>query len=307
MGCGNSAKNAFMDTFRKMSQLKNIEILDISIEKQPFFDLIQELSLNQNVESFAMRNVDLLGDNNSNIIILSKTLEKKKTIKRIEFKCINGLGEKVGKSILMLSERLPDLEFLSLIEIKLEDEDARYIGKIFEDSNLAMNTLNLSGNFFNSELEPLLYSFKNLVNIKTLILQKFGLNKFNSVTLLTSLANVTKLEELDLSNNSLRSAVKYFDGVLESNKNLKILKLNNSTIADKHFSYLDDILRKNTSVRFLELNSNDLGKDSAGTVKSLIEGNSTLVTIYMLQNKLRMTHVEDLIQTKHKHRCIMEF
>lgn len=61
MGCGTTPKKRFYQTLEKIKKLKHVEVADINLEKQPFYELLQGIASSKEIEMFTLRNVDIEG------------------------------------------------------------------------------------------------------------------------------------------------------------------------------------------------------------------------------------------------------
>lgn len=225
----------------------------------------------------------------------------------IELTSVPSLGSLKGKSVLNLVLKLKKLSTLKLIELEFDEEDISYINQAWyvEES---LEELHFSGNSLPEESkQSILSSISNLSRLKVLHLEKFGLNSSNCEFIYEALSQLVNLEELYLANNSLNRCIPGISAVIKSNSKLCLICMNNCSLDDVDFSALDDILIENTTVERLYLNMNEIGDRSVGTVRNLLEGNSTIKELYLLRNKIRMFHLEEVMEKKHKHRVVMEY
>lgn len=306
MGCGNSHQYKIQDTIRNLEFESSVEISDLSLAKQPYFDLLNIFAKNNHCTSFVMRNVELT-EKCDTLYELSKFIQKKTHISSLEIKSLNNLGNYAGKSLLSIMTELRDIHALKLIDVDFKNNDTKYISQAFEVEN-SLTHLVFNGSFFSGEaMETFLQGFQYLNTTKILNLEKLGIKDNNADILYNALTNVSELTDLNISNNALGSSVPLINKVLEANVQLLKLTLSNCYINDKSFSALQDVLSLNKTLFFLDLSINQITDISGDTLKCLLEENNSIKTIYLLQNKIRMISVKSKLPSAEIYRVVMEY
>lgn len=59
MGCGSSANQIIQDTIKNVEFNRTVEISNLSLSRQPYFDLLMLLAKNKNCVNFKMKNVEI--------------------------------------------------------------------------------------------------------------------------------------------------------------------------------------------------------------------------------------------------------
>ncbi len=59
MGCGNSSNQIIQETIKNVEFNRTVEICNLSLSRQPYFDLLMLLAKNKNCVNFKMKNVDI--------------------------------------------------------------------------------------------------------------------------------------------------------------------------------------------------------------------------------------------------------
>jgi hypothetical protein len=306
MGCNPSKRDIFINTAKQASIIKNIVVEDIQIEKQPFYDFLNEISRNHILEQFKMRNVEINGEFKKMISIVN-TLRYKKTLKSLELIKLPDLGDKKGKACLCLIDELPNLERLIFQECDLEDNDQEFISNIISLNKKNLIYFDISGNFFQNRILKLLSSFKNNENFQTIILEKLNIDQFSVDVLLFALQNNNRLKELNLSNNPIKNGIFYFKSFLKHNPNLIKLLLINCNIDDYHLFILFDGLKENKCLLELNLNYNEITSEATNHIKEFFEKNQTLNNLYLLNNKITFKDLEFILHNQDLSKCIVEY
>ena len=306
MGCTPSNKDIFIETAKNASSLKELSVDDIKIEKQPFYDFLNEVSRNHNLEVFRLKKVEIVGDFKK-MISITNTLRYKKTLKTLELIELPNLGEKKGKACQCLIDELPLLEKFIFQESELDDSDQEYISNIIAFNKKHLTYLDISGNYFAKRIIDLLKSFKDNDSIKTLILEKMYINQHCIDVLLYALENNKSLLELRLSNNPLKHGVDHFKAFFRHGHNLTKLILINCDLNDMNFGSIMEALRDNKSLLELNLNYNGITKNGVFILKAFFEKNQTLMNIYMLSNKICIKDLEFTLYDVDLKKCIVEY
>lgn len=233
-------------------------------------------------------------------------MKKKDNLKSFTLFGIDTLGDQKGKSLAILMKECKSIETLVLKEINLNSEDAPLIAKMLSLYSSSLKFLDLSGNFFHKELSAVLDSFKNNNSIVSIRLQKMNLTEKPFMHLLQAIKNSSSLTELDVSNNSIKSGVEHFKSVAEDLKKLEILQLNNCEIDDSSFVLLVGGLKLNKSLKTMELNNNKLTEKSGTHIKDLLDNAKTIEYLYILQNKVRMRDLINILDNSSYSKVIGE-
>lgn len=192
------------------------------------------------------------------------------------------------------------------MELDLTDADSEFLGNILSNNYPNFKILKLSGIFLGENIRFFLEGLENNSHIEELTLQKMNLKKENISFLLKSLKNNNYLTNLDISNNPIGDAVKYFREDNEYFNTLKVLKMNNCDINDTNVEYLFDSLKLNSSISVLELNSNLLTNESKDHFISLFNVNVSIKTIYLLKNKIYKRKISSSFKNKDIVKLVME-
>jgi len=198
------------------------------------------------------------------------------------------------------------VEKITLVELDFTDADSEFLGKILSNNYPNFKILKLSGIFLGENIKYFLEGLKNNSTIEELSLQKMNLRKENISFLLNSLKNNNHLLSLDISNNPIGEAVKYFQGDEEYFNNLNRLKMNNCDIDDDRIKYLLDSFVLNKSIECLELNNNQLTNECKTHFISFFNLNNSVKTIYLLKNKFYKRGVSSSFRNKDIVKMVME-
>jgi len=215
-------------------------------------------------------------------------------------------GKKLAKSIAKILQDSPNVEKVTLVELDFTDADSEFLGKILSNNYPNFKILKLSGIFLGENIKYLLEGLKDNSFIEELTLQKMNLRKENIFFLLNSLKNNNHLVSLDISNNPIANAVKYFRDDAEYFNSLKTLKMNNCDLNDHNIEYLLESLKFNNSINCIELNSNELTNDCKDHFISLFNLNETITTIYLLKNKIYKREISTSFKNKDIVKMVME-
>ena len=290
-------KEIFLRIAKQSSNLKEIIINDIQIEKQPFYDFMNEISRNDVIEKFSLKKVEIVG-NFKKMISIVNTLRYKKSLKSLEFIEIPNLGEKKGKACLCLINELPNIEQFIFKDSELGDTDQEFISCIISLKKKNFFHLDLSGNYFQNKLFELLKSFKDNDSLTTICLEKMNINEHCIDVLLYGLKNNLNLTELKLSNNPIKNGMKHFKSLFNYQNNLTKLSLENCNINDISFESLLKGLIENKILKELNLNYNDITQNGKYALKDFFSINNTLTSIYLLRNKLRNNDIIYFLDSK---------
>lgn len=202
---------------------------------------------------------------------------------------------------------LREIQALKLIDVEFKSQDVKYIYDAFEVEN-SLTQLVFNGSYFYGEdMKVFLDGFKFCNTTKILNLERLGIKDDNAEYLFNALTKVFELCELNISNNALKGSIIHLGKVLDANKNLTKLTLNNCFINDKAFSGLQDVLSSNKTLIFLDLSINDITDISGDTLKCLLEENTTIKNIYLLQNKIRLISCKNRLPGSEIYRVVMEY
>lgn len=215
-------------------------------------------------------------------------------------------GTKLAKSIAKILQDSPNVEKITLVELDLTDSDSEFLGKILSNNYPNFKILKLSGIFLGENIKYFMEGLKDNYCIEELSLQKMNLHKENIFFLLDSLKNNNHLISLDISNNPIDDAVKYFCEDPEYFNSLKTLKMNNCSLNDDNIEYLFESFTFNKSILCVELNSNQLTNDCKKHFISLFNMNETIKTIYLLKNKIYKRQVCSNFKNKDIVKLVME-
>jgi Ran GTPase-activating protein (RanGAP) involved in mRNA processing and transport len=115
------------------------------------------------------------------------------------------------------------------------------------------------------------------------------------VFLLEAVSKNSCLIRLDVSNNPINEGVRGFHEF--SLMNIVTLQMNNCGINDLYLSIVLKGLQTNNSLRILELNQNEITNDSINDVKEFFDKNSTLKTIYLLNNQIEKNALSNVLRS----------
>jgi hypothetical protein len=306
MGCGGSTKARFMKIFETSTTSKEILIEKVTLEKQPYFDLLSNISMNKNLEAFMMKHVHILGTDYNKMVHLVKTLQRVSTLKSLELIGLSDLENKKGQSIYFVIKQLDNLERLVIRELDLDEDDAKYIKHTIELNKIKLTYLDLGNNFFGVKLKSICLSFAANTSFSTIILTKVNMRGEELTALLQSLKNNPVLELLDLSHNTLGDSVEYFTPDFFLSVNLQKLFLNNCEIDSHNLIAMLGNLKDNKKMTHLELNNNHIEDTCANKIALFFQINKTLNFLYLLQNKIRQRDILNIVPNSDLKRCIIE-
>ena len=160
-----------------------------------------------------------------------------------------------------------DLKKMYINGNMITDEAAKAIA-IVVSCNRKLQSLDLSRNYFTSEVFIRIFESKSTIHLRKLNISSNEINVEAALSIGTVLSLNSKLEELDLSNNRMQTpaATIIFKNLKESS-NLKKIYINDNLIADEAVDELAIVLLNNTSLQKLDLSYNDLS--ASDTVKIL--------------------------------------
>jgi hypothetical protein len=233
-------------------------------------------------------------------------LENNLTLKQVKLVSLIKAGKKLAKSIAKILQDSPNVEKISLVELDFTDADSEFLGDILSNNYPNFKILKLSGIFLGENIKYFLEGLKDNIYIEELTLQKMNLKKENIFFLLNSLKNNNHVASLDISNNPIGNAVKYFRDDPEYFNYLKTLKMNNCDINNENVEYLLDSFKLNKSVICVELNTNQLTNECKEHFISMFNLNDTIKTIYLLKNKIYKRQISSSFKNKDIVKLVME-
>jgi len=200
----------------------------------------------------------------------------------------------------------PNLEKVTLIELDFLSEDTIYIGDILYKNYPHFKILKLSGIFLDENIKYFFDGLKENRYIEELILLKMNLREDSILYLLNGLKNNIYLRILDISNNPIGEAVKYFCEDADYFNNISTIKLNNCDITDNYLEFILKSIELNKSIKTLELNINNITNYSKEYFISFFRLNNTLTKIYLLKNKINRRGISSSIKSKDLIKMVLE-
>ena len=276
---------------------------NLSLDKQSFFDLLNELEKNENLTSFHMENV-LIESVADKVILLARVLMKKNKLKIFKLVSLNNLGRKLGFSIAKVMEGCKLVEKLVIKDLEIEEDDSKLIRLIIENLSQNLIYFEMSLIFFRSKQRQFLEGFCSNNKIQELVLQKISLKEDDFIYLIEALSTNRSLKRLDVSYNVVNFGTRVFKDV--KLKNLEILQMNYCSIEDDSFLVLLEGLEFYTTILILELNNNSITKCSAKYVGEYFEKNKTIQNLYLLHNELCKRDVSSLLSSDNLIKIISE-
>jgi hypothetical protein len=282
-----NANNKDAKNYLKLSEdaktLKDIKWKDLIIDTQTYFDLLNAMNENENLETFSLESLEIQGTVDT-MINLARTLMKKRKLKSLEFISLQNLGKKKAKSIAKIMEQCPLVERLILKQCELEESDAEFLGLILEKLSDNLIYFEISLVFFNTEMHRFLGGLQTNNTIQELILNKLNLSDINFNFLIKAISSNNCLRRLDVSNNPIQGGTSAFKR--NALPHLHTLQLNNCSIDDESYYSLMDGIKESKSLVLLELNTNEITERSVDTVIMFFEVNKSLDSMYMMRNKI---------------------
>lgn len=238
------------------------------------------------------------------MITLSHTLMRKTNLKVLSLQEMYHLGNKKAKALTKVMEQCNKVKQLTLKEIELDEEDAKYIGYILSDFSPSLIRFELSGIFFKNSILLFLKGLETNNNIQEIILEKILLDENNMPSLLSAICTNTSLKLLDLSNNPIRKGVVHFR---EHNlSKLETLKLSNCDIEDEAFLLLTEGIRNYKILRIIELNNNSITDNSITNVVLFFNSHTQIEYFYILNNPLCKRDLNSRLKDDHLTKVVAE-
>ena len=133
--------------------------------------------------------------------------------------------------------------------------------------------------------------------LKSLKMEKCGINTGATTALASSLSNNKTLTELKLANEKVEIEAIMLSLANNSSSALQKLVLTNCQLEDKDEYCISTLLECSTSLRVLDLHANQLGSATAIGLFAALHDNSTLEELFLSHNQLGVGNTEALSST----------
>ena len=234
-----------------------------------------------------------LGDNNLTAHVAKDLATIVKNNSGLEELYLSNNGLKTSASVILkaLKEK-SNLRILHLINTLMTEEVAEDLAAAIRN-NSSLEQLCIGSNRLGLSAVMILQALQEHSRLKVLDLDDNNLTAHVAKDLATIVKTNSGLEELYLSNNSLKTSASVILEALKEESNLRILHLNNTLMTEEVAEDLAAAIRNNSSLEKLCIGSNRLGLSAVMILQALQE-HGRLKVLNMGDNNLTAHVAEDL-------------
>ena len=283
-------EQAVDDIAKLLSQIFKLEELDLSYNNLQVIEAVNLLKEVQNISSFSRLNISNNGLSNKAAYSIATFLSHNPQLKVFNLG-YNNLQAAGAVVICKEMSNLVSLTKLNLSNNNISDEAADDIATVLfqyislEELDLSYNNLGALGS---------LHIIRNMIKMSNLIklnICSIGITEIAADDIATVLNNNTKMEELDLSYNNIKTK-----GATILFKNTSIVNLHKFNISHNNITddvdYIESFISMNTNLEELDLSHNNL--QSSGAIKVCKTNLTKLTSFNISHNNIAFDATNDI-------------
>ena len=255
----------------KLEQNQNLSVILLSSNtlvgyRCNYDQLLSGLEMNYtSLESLILRHCQII-DNTANT--LSTYFVSSHCLKHLCITNCNISNHSVLQKILQPLKKYSNLKILNLNNNHITGQVAVDLADVIKN-NKELEKLYLSGNDLKLDATVILQALKEKFNLKVLQLNDNGMTEKVAEDLANVIKNNKGLEELYLSNNSLKSAAAVILKALKENSVLRKLSFSGNLMTQEVAEDLVDVINNNRNIEHLFIRNNKLGPSVVAILQAL--------------------------------------